>query len=94
SGALGRKIGRGFYPYERAGSGARTDRPADDADDADVKAQQEIVEMLLRPHLDDAIRMRDSGYASATDIDNAMKFGCGYPRGPFELIEELGMEKR
>jgi 3-hydroxybutyryl-CoA dehydrogenase len=94
SGALGRKIGRGFYPYERAGSGARTDRPADDADDADVKAQQEIVEMLLRPHLDDAIRMRDSGYASATDIDNAMKFGCGYPRGPFELIEELGLEKR
>jgi len=38
--------------------------------------------------------MRESGYASATDIDNAMKFGCGYPKGPFELIEERGLDPR
>jgi 3-hydroxyacyl-CoA dehydrogenase len=87
AGTLGRKTGRGFYPYERVGSGTRTDQPADGKDDA---APKEIVETLLYPHLDDAIWMRDSGYASATDIDNAMKFGCGYPKGPFELIEEMG----
>jgi 3-hydroxybutyryl-CoA dehydrogenase len=91
AGALGRKTGRGFFRYERAGSGTRTDQPGHGTDDG---TQQEIVATLLYPHLDDAIRMRESGYASATDIDNAMKFGCGYPKGPFELIEERGLDQR
>jgi 3-hydroxybutyryl-CoA dehydrogenase len=32
--------------------------------------------------------MRDSGYASADDIDTAMKLGCGLPKGPFEILAE------
>jgi 3-hydroxybutyryl-CoA dehydrogenase len=30
--------------------------------------------------------MRDSGYASAEDIDTAMRLGCGLPKGPFEIL--------
>ena len=34
----------------------------------------------------DAVQMRDSGYASAEDIDTAMRLGCGLPKGPFEIL--------
>jgi 3-hydroxybutyryl-CoA dehydrogenase len=40
-----------------------------------------IVNLLLVPYLLDAIRALESGVASTTDIDNAMKLGCGYPMG-------------
>jgi 3-hydroxybutyryl-CoA dehydrogenase len=49
-----------------------------------------LVGTLLYPHLADAVRMEDDGYASPADIDTAMKLGCGYPRGPYELLEAVG----
>jgi 3-hydroxybutyryl-CoA dehydrogenase len=49
-----------------------------------------LVGALLYPHLSDAVRMVQDGYASAADIDIAMMLGCGYPRGPFELIDDAG----
>ncbi len=49
-----------------------------------------LVGALLYPHLADAVRMVQDGYASAADIDTAMMLGCGYPRGPFELIDDAG----
>ena len=49
-----------------------------------------IVAALLFPHLNDAVRMLESGYASVEDIDSAMKLGCGYPAGPFELLDRIG----
>jgi len=45
---------------------------------------------LLYAHLADAVRMCQDGYAGPTDVDTAMKLGCGYPRGPFELIDAAG----
>lgn len=51
-----------------------------------------VVDALLYPHLNDAVKMLDSGYASVHDIDTAMKAGCGYPQGPFELLDEAGIE--
>ena len=45
---------------------------------------------LLYPHLADAVRMVQDGYASPADIDAAMTLGCGYPRGPFALLDEAG----
>lgn len=51
------------------------------------------VDALLYPHLNDAVKMLDSGYATVEDIDTAMTAGCGYPKGPFELIDELGPEE-
>ena len=45
---------------------------------------------LLYPHLADAVRMVQDGYASAADVDTAMTLGCGYPKGPLELLDEAG----
>ena len=46
---------------------------------------------LLCPHLNDAVRMVQDGHASAADIDAAMTLGCGYPRGPLQLLDQAGL---
>jgi len=46
-----------------------------------------LVGAVLYPHLADAVRMVQDGYATAAEIDTAMVLGCGYPQGPFELLE-------
>ncbi len=51
-----------------------------------------IVNALLFPSLNDAVRMLQANYASADDIDLAMKKGCGYPMGPFELLDVVGLD--
>ncbi|MDP9239493.1 MAG: 3-hydroxybutyryl-CoA dehydrogenase [Actinomycetota bacterium] len=51
-----------------------------------------IVNALLFPYLNDAVRMLEVHYASADDIDAAMKVGCGYPMGPFELLDVVGLD--
>jgi 3-hydroxybutyryl-CoA dehydrogenase len=50
-----------------------------------------VVGALLYPYLNDAVRMYESGYASIADIDAAMRLGCGYPAGPFEALESVGL---
>ncbi len=49
-----------------------------------------IVNALLFPYLNDAIKMLDAHYATADDIDTAMKQGCALPMGPFELLDVVG----
>ena len=51
-----------------------------------------IVNRLLVPFLLDAIRVYESGLASLEDIDAAMKLGCGYPMGPFTLLDLVGLD--
>ena len=51
-----------------------------------------IVNALLFPYLNDAVKMLEAHYATAEDIDNAMKVGCGYPMGPFELLDVVGLD--
>jgi 3-hydroxybutyryl-CoA dehydrogenase len=51
-----------------------------------------IVNALLFPYLNDAVRMLEANYANADDIDLAMKKGCGYPMGPFELLDAVGLD--
>jgi 3-hydroxybutyryl-CoA dehydrogenase len=51
-----------------------------------------IVNALLFPYLNDAIKMLESGYAAAEDIDKAMKLGCGHPMGPFALADIVGLD--
>ena len=51
-----------------------------------------IVNRLLVPYLLEAIRMYESGLASLEDIDQAMKLGCGYPMGPFTLLDLVGLD--
>jgi 3-hydroxybutyryl-CoA dehydrogenase len=49
-----------------------------------------LVGALLYPHLADAVRMVQDNYASPADIDTAMTLGCGYPQGPFQLLDAAG----
>ncbi|MGW4401817.1 3-hydroxyacyl-CoA dehydrogenase family protein [Amycolatopsis nivea] len=51
-----------------------------------------IVNALLFPYLNDAVKMLEAHYASADDIDTAMKVGCGLPMGPFELLDVVGLD--
>jgi 3-hydroxybutyryl-CoA dehydrogenase len=91
AGHLGRKSGRGYYTYD--GSAATPAVLVPMLAPAAVPERHQpgwVVESLVYPHLDDAVRMLDENYASRDDIDTAMRLGCGYPRGPFALIDELG----
>ncbi|PYM19165.1 MAG: 3-hydroxybutyryl-CoA dehydrogenase [Candidatus Rokuibacteriota bacterium] len=51
-----------------------------------------IVNRLLVPYLLDAVRVYEGGLASLEDIDQAMKLGCGYPMGPFTLLDLVGLD--
>jgi len=51
-----------------------------------------IVNRLLVPYLLDAIRALEEGAGSVADIDNSMKLGCGYPMGPFTLLDFVGLD--
>ena len=51
-----------------------------------------IVNALLFPYLNDAVKMLEAHYASADDIDAAMKLGCGFPVGPIEALDAIGLD--
>ena len=51
-----------------------------------------IVNALLFPYLNDAVKMLQAHYASVEDIDSAMIVGCGYPLGPFDLLDVVGLD--
>ena len=51
-----------------------------------------IVNALLFPYLNNAVRLLESGTASKEDIDAAMKAGCGFPMGPLELLDLVGLD--
>lgn len=51
-----------------------------------------VVNRLLVPYMAEAMKMLERGDASAVDIDNAMKLGCGFPMGPIELTDYVGLD--
>jgi 3-hydroxybutyryl-CoA dehydrogenase len=51
-----------------------------------------IVNTLLFPYLNRAVRMLESGDATAEEIDTVMKDGCGYPMGPLRLLDTVGLD--
>ncbi|MCU1461617.1 MAG: 3-hydroxyacyl-CoA dehydrogenase [Acidimicrobiales bacterium] len=51
-----------------------------------------IVNALLFPYLNNAVRLLELGVASKEDIDEAMKGGCGFPMGPFALLDLVGLD--
>ncbi len=51
-----------------------------------------IVNALLVPYLLSAIRMLESGFAAADDIDNGMIEGCNHPMGPLRLADLIGLD--
>ena len=59
----------------------------------DVKDQAGfIVNALLFPYLNNAARLLEQGVATREDIDKAMKGGCGFPMGPFALLDLVGLD--
>jgi 3-hydroxyacyl-CoA dehydrogenase len=50
------------------------------------------VNRLLVPYLAEAIRMVERGDATPADIDAGMTLGCGYPMGPFTLLDYVGLD--
>jgi 3-hydroxybutyryl-CoA dehydrogenase len=51
-----------------------------------------IVNALLFPYLNNAVRLLEQGVATVEDIDTAMKGGCGFPMGPFALLDLVGLD--
>src|SRR5207237_10543841 len=51
-----------------------------------------IVNALLFPYLNNAVRLLENGVASRDDIDTAMKGGCGFPMGPVQLLDLVGLD--
>ncbi len=51
-----------------------------------------VVNALLVPYICQAIAMFEAGHASAEDIDDAMKLGCGHPMGPLTLADMIGLD--
>jgi len=51
-----------------------------------------IVNALLFPYLNDAVRMLEAHYATMDDVDLAMTAGCGHPMGPFALMDVVGLD--
>src|SRR6185503_10685933 len=51
-----------------------------------------VVNMLLVPYLMAAVRMYEEGFASAEDIDEGMRRGCGHPMGPLTLADFIGLD--
>lgn len=82
-GHLGCKSGRGFYDY--SSTIPTVDTPSDKA--------KSYARWLHARYLNAAVRMLDSGYASAADIDTAMVAGCGYKTGPISDANTYGLAK-
>jgi 3-hydroxybutyryl-CoA dehydrogenase len=51
-----------------------------------------VVNSLLVPYLLGAVRMVESGFASASDVDNGMVLGCAHPMGPLRLADLIGLD--
>jgi len=52
-----------------------------------------LVDWLFLPYLNDVVQAHDEELATAEDIDIAVKLGLGYRKGPFQMLEEIGVER-
>jgi 3-hydroxybutyryl-CoA dehydrogenase len=83
AGTLGRKSGRGFYDYDSEQQEEK--EPA--------HHQKDVALRVISCIVNEAFLTLSEGVATAEDIDQAMKLGANYPKGPFEWAEEIGAER-
>ncbi|WP_068250019.1 3-hydroxyacyl-CoA dehydrogenase NAD-binding domain-containing protein [Janibacter corallicola] len=57
-----------------------------------MSESRSLADALVFPYLNHAASMFEEKYASREDVDNGMRFGCGLPKGPLTVIDELGLE--
>jgi 3-hydroxybutyryl-CoA dehydrogenase len=79
-GLLGRKSGRGFYDYNAEKT----------AEDNEIEPSEDVSLRVISCIVNEAFLALSEGVATAEDIDQAMKLGANYPKGPFEWVEEIG----
>ena len=91
AGRLGVKTGKGVYLYEPSPDGplrkVETGKPS--LDDSSLK---QISARLLMVLLNEGIRCLDEGIANEEDIDKALQFGAGMPKGPLRWADEVGLD--
>jgi 3-hydroxybutyryl-CoA dehydrogenase len=87
AGRLGRKTGHGWYEY---GDGAH--RPDDAPDAALTDAEAELLNRVQCCIVNEGLFALGEGVASADDIDDGVKLGLNWPKGPIELGRELGFD--
>jgi 3-hydroxybutyryl-CoA dehydrogenase len=61
--------------------------------DSAAPSTSDVFATLVFPYLNHAVRMYEARYATRADIDNAMRFGCGYPAGPLTALDALGLDR-
>jgi len=86
SGEHGVATGRGFYDYPAPGEHARPDVPRERRYEFDPKE-------LLAPAVDEAARLLAEDVTTVDGIDEAMRAGANWPRGPLELADEYGIDR-
>jgi 3-hydroxybutyryl-CoA dehydrogenase len=90
AGRLGRTSGRGFYRYDTSGLAVPdVIRPLTTL--TTPLAPERIVERLELAVINEAYRAVADGLAAPPAIDRAMRAVAGFPRGPFELVDRLGL---
>ena len=57
-----------------------------------MSESRSLADALVFPYLNHAVSMFEERYASREDLDNGMRFGCGLPKGPLTVIDELGVQ--
>ncbi len=83
NGHIGTKSKKGFYEY----GGTQTEAPEPKGVDPDW-----LVDRITIPVIREAMILVDEGIAAKEDIDKAMKLGASFPKGPFEMAEEYGLD--
>ena len=87
------EIARALTTSDETMDEVRTFVEACDKTGVDVKDQAGfVVNALLFPYLNNAVKLYDAGVASRDDIDAAMKGGCNFPMGPLELLDLVGLD--
>ncbi len=83
AGLLGRKSGRGFYDYGAEDQGETRGQER-------TEPSEDVALRVISCIVNEAFLALSEGVATAKDIDEAMKLGANYPKGPFEWVEEIG----